>query len=101
MEQAVLKEKLIAILKQIQTDSGLDCPELSGQTKPVESIPRFDSKIWPVATSILAVEIDATIPNDMNIFFDESTKLPKSIDQIVGFVCELVKKQHENVGAAA
>ena len=49
MDPAALKEKLIAVLGQIQADSDLECPALTGATKPVESVPGFDSKIWPVA----------------------------------------------------
>ena len=101
MDAAALKEKLIAVLGQIQADSGLECPPLTGTTKPVESIPKFDSKVWPFASTILSTEIGAIIPNDVNIFVDEATKLPRSIDETVAFVCELLKKQTEKVAAAA
>jgi hypothetical protein len=101
MEPAVLKEKLIAILGQIQTDSGLECPPLTGAIKPVENLPKFDSKVWPVATTILATEIGATIPNDVNIFVDETNKMPRSIDQIVAFLCGLLKKEGAKKAAAA
>ncbi|MBC8792133.1 MAG: hypothetical protein C6Y20_11045 [Tagaea sp. CACIAM 22H2] len=101
MDLATLKEKLITVLTQIQTDSGLECPALSGAIKPVDSIPKFDSKVWPVATTILATEIGATIPNDVNIFVDEATKLPRSIDETAAFVCELLKKQSEKQATAA
>jgi len=101
MDPATLKEKLIAILGQIQADSGLECPALTGAVKPVESLPQFDSKVWPVATTILATEISATIPNDVNIFVDETTKLPRSIDETAAFLCELLKKQDEKEAIAA
>lgn len=100
MTPAALKEKLIAVLSQIQADSGLECPTLTGTVKPVESLPQFDSKVWPVATTILATEICATIPNDVNIFVDETTKLPRSIDETAAFVCALLKKQDEEAIAA-
>jgi hypothetical protein len=54
-----------------------------------------------VATTILASEIGASIPNDVNIFVDETTKLPRSIDETAAFVCDLVKKQGEKEAAAA
>lgn len=92
MDPIALKQKLIAILRQIQIDSGLECPPLTGETTPVGAIPQFDSKVWPVAITILAVEIDASIPNDVNIFIDELTKLPRSIDEVAAFVCELLRK---------
>jgi hypothetical protein len=101
MDPATLKDRLIAILGQIQVDSDLECPPLTGATKPVENLPKFDSKVWPVATTILATEIGATIPNDVNIFVDETTKLPRSIDETAAFVCELLKKQSEKEVAAA
>jgi hypothetical protein len=101
MDPAVLKEKLITVLGQIQADSGLECPSLTGATKPVEKLPKFDSKVWPVATTILATEIGETIPNDVNIFVDETTKLPRSIDETAVFVCEMLKRQNEKEAAAA
>lgn len=101
MDPAALKEKLIAVLSQIQADSGLECPPLTGVTKPVDNIPKFDSKVWPVATTILSGEIGASIPNDVNIFVDETTKLPRSIDETAVFVCELLKGQTEKETIAA
>ena len=101
MDPATLKEKLIVVLGQIQTDSGLECPPLTGATNPVESIPKFVSPVWAVATTILSTEIGAPIPNDVNIFVDDSTKLPRSIDEVAAYVSELLKKQTEKEAGAA
>jgi hypothetical protein len=101
MDAATLKEKLIAVIGQIQANSGLECPPLTGATKPIDDVPKFDSKIWPVATTILSAEIGSPIPNDVNIFVDETTKAPRSIDETTAFVCELLKKQAERDAAAA
>ena len=101
MDCATLRKKLITVLGQIQADSSLDCPPLTGDIKPIEDLPEFDSKVWPVATSILANEIDAMIPNDVNIFVDETPKLSRSIDETAVFVCDLLKKQKEQEAAAA
>jgi hypothetical protein len=101
MDLATVKEKLIALLGQIQADSGLECPILTGATKPIESIPKFDSKVWPVAITILATQIGAKIPNDVNIFVDATTKQPCSVDETAAFVCDLLKKQSEKEAAAA
>src|SRR5215468_7841627 len=97
MDPATLKEKLIAVLGQIQVDSGLECPPLTGATKPVGGIPKFDSKVWPVAITILATEIGVAIPNDVNIFVDETTKQSRSIDETAAFVCQLLKKTEVDV----
>jgi hypothetical protein len=101
MDPVTLKEKLITIIAQIQADSGLECPPLTGALKPVESIPKFDSKAWAVATTILATGIGKAIPNDVNIFVDETTKLPRSIDEAAIFVCELLKRLEEAEAEAA
>ena len=89
------------MLGRIQADSGLECPPLTGATKPVDDIPWFDSIIWPVATTILSIEIGAPIPNDVNIFVDDTTKLPCSIDEAATFVCELLKQETEKEASAA
>ncbi len=101
MNPVTLKEKLIAVLGQIQADSGLECPSLTGATKPIDNIPKFDSKVWPVATTILSTEIGTSIPNDVNIFVDDTTKLPRSIDEAAVFVCELLKNETEKKAATA
>ena len=101
MDPATLKETLIAVLAGIQADSGLECPPLTGATKPIEDIPQFDSKVWPVATTLLSFEIGAPIPNDANIFVDDTTKLPCSIDEAATFVCELLKQETEKEASAA
>jgi hypothetical protein len=101
MDPVIVKQTLIKVLTQIQADSGLECPVLTGAIKPIENIPKFDSKVWPVATTILATEIKAEIPNDVNIFVDETTKLARTIDETAAFVCDLLKKQSEQEAAAA
>ena len=101
MHPAMLKEKSIAVLGQIQADSGLECPPLTGATKPVGDIPKFDSHVWPVATTILSTEIGTPIPNDVNIFIDDRTKQPRSIDEVAASVCELLKKHTEKEAGAA
>ena len=100
MDANLLRKKLIEVLIQIQTDSGLECPPLTGETKPVKDIPKFDSKISLVAISNLANEIGVHIGNGVNIFFDKKTKSYRTIDEIVAFVCELLENQTEKDKAA-
>lgn len=101
MDRTMLKDKLIAVLSQIQAESGLECPPLIGTTQPVDALPQFDSMTWPVATTILEIETAVQIPDDVNIFIDETTKIPRSIDEIVAFVAELAAKQNETEKVAA
>lgn len=95
MDPTTVTRKLIAVLGQIQAESGLECPRLTGAAKPVEDLPEFDSLVWPVATTLLATEIGMTIPNEVNIFVDERTKLPRSIDETAVAVCDLLMHQRE------
>ncbi|MXW20562.1 MAG: hypothetical protein F4Z95_07135 [Gammaproteobacteria bacterium] len=92
MDSTMVKKKLIGVLADIQSASGLDCPRLTGDTKPVGDLPEFDSFVWPVATTLLSQEIATPIPNDVNIFVDNATKTPKSIDEIAKFVSQLREK---------
>ena len=101
MDSAMVAETIVKILVQIQRDSDLECPSLTGATRPVDEIPKFDSKVWPVATTLLAMNIGAAIPNDVNIFVDETSKRPRSIAEIAGFVCELVRAQAIAAGTVA
>lgn len=97
----MLEEKLIAVLSQIQDESGLECPPLTGATQPADALPQFDSMTWPVATSMLETEIGVSIPDDVNIFIDETTDLPRSINEIVALVFTLLTKQKETERTAA
>lgn len=101
MSPATMTAKIINVLSQIQADSGLECPMLTGATKPIKHLPKFDSKVWPVATTILAAEIGTTIPNDVNIFVDDTSKLPRSIEETAAFVCTLLNKQNRQEAVAA
>lgn len=93
MEQDEVRNTLITVLEEIQRDSGLPCPPLTGALRPLDALPKFDSKVWPVAITILCTKIGRTIPNDVNIFVDSATKRPRSIDETTAFVCELLANQ--------
>lgn len=99
MDSATVKASLINVLKEVQDTSGLKCPTLTGSLRPVESLSEFNSKVWAVATSLLADTIGAAIPNDANIFFNKVTKKALSIDETTQLVCELLDAQHVVVAA--
>lgn len=66
--------QIVNVLEEIQMISGLECPKLTNKTIPVEELPEFDSKIWPVATCIIANKLNISIPYDVNIFCDEKNQ---------------------------
>lgn len=99
MNASIVKNSLIEILQEIQEASDLECPPLSGATKPIEALPKFNSKIWPVAIGMLAAKLDVTIPDDVNIF--RNGKTPLTIDQAVAIVVDLSNAQAKQDAQAA
>jgi len=101
MDEITIKAKLIEVLQTIQTLSGEECPPLDGATRPAEALPKFTSKIWPVAAGLLGVAIGKSIPCEANIFVDEDTKKPLAIDQTVVLVCKIIAKLDEEKATKA
>ena len=93
MDPKAVKAKLIEVLTTVQTLSGEQCPNMTGGTRPVESLPKFTSKVWPVAAGLLGIALGKSIPCEANIFVDDQTKAPLSIDETVAMVIKLVKEQ--------
>lgn len=93
MNTDLVKTKLIDVLQVIQADSGLTCPPITNKSKPVDDLPEFDSKIWPVATGMLAVALGIDIPPDINIFRIDKTCTARAIEEIVALVVTLMETQ--------
>ena len=93
MDAHAVRAALVEVLQNIQTASGLECPAIIGTTKPIEDLPKFDSKIWPVAIGILGVKLGITIANDLNIFRREKTTIALTVDEAVAIVVALAETQ--------
>ena len=78
---------LIAVLKEIQVRSCLPCPTLTGSTVPPKALEKFDSTVWPVATTLVARKLGVTIPHDVHIFGNKGS-VPLTIDQISNLICK-------------
>lgn len=100
MDPIQVKQALLKVLQQVQMLQGEECPDLTGATVPAVSLPKFDSKIWPVAAGILATELGTVIPPEANIFVDPTTKQPLTIDQTVTFVCSIGQMQPSSAAVA-
>lgn len=83
-----VRRDLIAVIKEVQSASGLECPPLEGGTIPIAHVPEFDSTVAPAATSLLAMRVDIPIPDNVNIFVDLDGG-SRSIDQVALAVCNL------------
>ena len=93
MNAAQIQKELIEVLQGIQSASGLECPPLAGGSKPIDALPQFDSKIWPVAVGMLGVQLGIDIPADVNLFRRDKTTIALTIDEAVQMVMDLVKAQ--------
>lgn len=95
MDAALIHSTLVEVLQNIQATSELECPSLGGATKPIEELPKFDSKIWPVAIGMLGAKLGITIANDVNIFRQDDSCVALTIDEIVVKVAALADAQVE------
>lgn len=68
MDQGTVETKLIEILERIRAASKKPSPAITADTRPIDDLPGFDSKIWPAAISMLAAALGITLPLDENIF---------------------------------
>jgi len=93
MDAALIRARLMEVLQDIQVTSELECPPLVGVTKPIEELPKFDSKIWPVAIGMLGAKLGISIANDVNIFRQEGSCIALTIDEIVAKVAKLAESQ--------
>jgi hypothetical protein len=97
MDLDELKRKLIEVLEEIQSSSALACPLITGATKPIDELDKFDSKIWPVASGMLAASLGVPIPNNVNLFRAKAGKTALSVDQSVLLISKLLGPAETNV----
>ena len=93
MDPTLIKAKLLEVLQTVQTLSGEACPVLEDGTRPVEQLPRFTSKVWPVAAGMLGLALGRSIPCEKNIFVDEVSKAPLAISETVALVLAILEQQ--------
>jgi len=93
MDTDSIQKALVEVLQVIQATSELECPAISGATKPIEELPEFDSKIWPVAIGMLGAKLGVDIPSDVNIFRKDESTIALTIDEIVAKVDALIEGQ--------
>jgi len=89
MNIELVESKLVEVLQGIQAASGQECPLIVGQTKPLEDLPEFDSKVWPVAIGMVAAELNITIPDDVNIFRRENSSEAMTVSEIVARIIQI------------
>jgi hypothetical protein len=93
METEVVKEKLIEVLKSIQSDSGYESDSINESTCPLKDLEGFDSKVWPYAIEELATELGVEIPNNVNIYVSKDGKHHLTINESASKVCEIINNK--------
>jgi hypothetical protein len=101
MNTEIVEAKLIEVLEGIQAASGEECPLLVGETKPLEDLPQFDSKVWPVAIGMVAAELSIDIPDDVNIFRNKESAEALTITEIVARLLAMAEATEKNADIAA
>jgi hypothetical protein len=91
--------KVVTALQHVQARTpGITCIEITGSTRPLEDIEKFDSKRWPTTRNILALELGISLVGE-NIF-RQGRSTPRTVDQIVDRLCEILCCQTSILSAA-
>ncbi len=93
MNTDIVQAALVEVLQLIQATSGEICPSIIGTTKPLEDLPKFDSKIWPVAIGMIAKKLEINIASDVNIFCHVKGCIPLTIDETVAILINIADTQ--------
>lgn len=81
------RKALIGVLKDIQARSGLGCPQLDGSVVPPKALDKFDSTVWPAATTLVARKLGVKIPPNVHIFGGEKGGRLLTIDESAKLIC--------------
>ncbi|MFY9514609.1 MAG: hypothetical protein WAQ05_26880 [Rubrivivax sp.] len=101
MERTHVKEALLAVLTQVQATSGLECPPLGDAVRPIEDLPSFDSKVWPVALGLVGKKLGVSVPLDVNVFREEQTKVPFNIEETVTAIIKAIQQKAAQANAVS
>ncbi|MCM5679358.1 hypothetical protein M8A51_07410 [Schlegelella sp. S2-27] len=91
VDRTLVLEALLATLMEVQDLMGQTCPPLGGTTVPINELPMFDSKVWPVAYGMVGEKLKVAVAVDINVFRQEKTKIPNTIDQTVTAILKAIQ----------
>lgn len=92
MTRATVLERLLEVLRKIQERSGEQPVALEETSVPLRELPKFDSLLALEAS----VEIEAELgcAGEDNLFFDDRTKQPLNVSEIVDRLCSRLGTEH-------
>src|SRR5712691_3762027 len=82
MTPGELTTLIVEVLSGLQQESGRSDVEIVETTRPIGDLPRFDSLSGLEATVELADRLDCHIPEDTNLFINESGTRPLRVHQV-------------------
>lgn len=91
-DESLVTAKLVEVLRTIQSNSGYDASVVTETTCPLEDLEGFDSKLWPVAISMLAKSLDVKIPNNKNIYVSDDGERRLTVSESAAVVCKFIDK---------
>jgi hypothetical protein len=97
-----VKQKVLETLDLVQARTpGITCIQITGSTKPLEDMEKFDSKRWPGARTVLALRLGIPLESvkGENIF-RQGRSTPRTVEQIVDRLCEILEHQTSVLSAA-
>lgn len=100
MDPTTVQKHLMDVLTTIQAISQEACPALDPTVRPAEELPKFNSKVWPVAAGLLGAALGREIPPEVNLFVDDDTKQALTIAQTTELVCKLIQELDAQAAAA-
>lgn len=86
-----VKKAVVAVLADVQARQKLPCPTLKDTDVPPKVLDKFDSTVWPAATTLIARKLGVKIPHNVHVFAPQKGGGYLPIQQIA----ELIMKKHE------
>lgn len=83
--RAIVLERLLVVLRKIQERTGEEPIELDETNVPLRELPKFDSLLALEAS--VEIETELGCIGDDNLFFDDRTKRPLTVAEIVDRLC--------------
>ena len=83
MDRAQLRQLLIDVLTQIQTNSGRAVPPFTDDLRPLEDLDGFDSLNAEEATTMLSIRLELEIRDNPFVHGNKALRLSQIVDRLL------------------
>lgn len=99
MNRDDVMREVLSVLRHVQARTpGITCIEITGSTRPLEDIEKFDSKRWTAARDIIGENLGIALTGEQ--IFRQGRSTPRTVDQIVDRICAIIGSQTTFLTAA-